>query len=59
MPMLLVEHLQGDRTIRALGVVHPVHGCVPAVAEGCLDDVALTPVAGGKHLHRLGFASLG
>jgi hypothetical protein len=59
MPMLLIEHLQGDRTIRALSVVRLVHGCVPAVAEGRLDDVALKPVAGGKHLHRLRFASLG
>src|SRR5215208_4255248 len=54
MLMLLVENLQGNRAVWTRGVVRPVHRRVSAVAQRCLHDVALEPVAGRKHPHSLG-----
>jgi hypothetical protein len=55
MAMLFVEQLQRYRTVGPDGVVSPVHGRVPAAADGGLDDVAREPVTGRKHLLTLRF----
>jgi hypothetical protein len=43
---MVVENLQRQHAIRARGVVRQIHRRVPAVAEGCVNGVALEPVAG-------------
>ena len=52
--VVLAEDLQCDRAVRARGVVRPVHRRISAVAQGCVDDVSLEPLARRKHLVSLG-----
>jgi hypothetical protein len=43
--MTVVEDLQRHGAIWARDIVSPVDGRIPAMAEHCVDDVALEPFA--------------